>query len=349
MGAVTEFGTTAGLLAGVLNLSPSEAKARAEQAGLLTPRQSLAGEALPPLLPSTAAELAAGAIGPAHLRVITVVMRRVSATTHPDITAQAEHTLATAARRFDPAALTRIGERLLDHLDPDGKELTDEPEEMRELRVRTVGRRPRATPGHHRTTRRPRPTRQRMRLSGLRPPTPLLPRPSPGVVAGRGPDETTQSYAFSANTITSSCTAEVGTSNSTPADIQNSFRRRPSIPPEHHSTTHSDSKATGDLSVGYIRTVVGECVWSAWVGVRSRNSAMSPQGRHESQLYDRTADIEAPEGELIEDALQRRGVVAEVGDTEHGWWPALRAGTAPRGTPRWRQPVPSTRRRRPGR
>ncbi|MGB8199204.1 MAG: DUF222 domain-containing protein, partial [Pseudonocardiaceae bacterium] len=41
------------------------------------------------------------------------------------------------ARRFDPAALTRIGERLLAHLDPDGTEPTDEPEQLRELRVRT--------------------------------------------------------------------------------------------------------------------------------------------------------------------------------------------------------------------
>jgi len=135
--AVAGFGTTAGLLAGVLNLSKSAAKARVEQAGLLTPRQSLTGDILPPVLPSTAAELAAGAIGPAHLRVITTTIRRIPAGTHPDTTAQAEHTLATAARRFDPAALTRIGERLLALVDPDGPEPTEEPEEVRELRVRT--------------------------------------------------------------------------------------------------------------------------------------------------------------------------------------------------------------------
>jgi hypothetical protein len=45
-GAVAGFGTTALLLAGVLNLSKSEAKARAEQAGLLAPRQSLTGQML---------------------------------------------------------------------------------------------------------------------------------------------------------------------------------------------------------------------------------------------------------------------------------------------------------------
>ncbi|HVE97229.1 MAG TPA: DUF222 domain-containing protein [Pseudonocardiaceae bacterium] len=56
------------MLAGVLNLSKGEAKARAEQAGLLAPRRSLTGQTLPPMLPATAAELAAGAIGPTHVR-----------------------------------------------------------------------------------------------------------------------------------------------------------------------------------------------------------------------------------------------------------------------------------------
>ncbi|MGH3974997.1 MAG: DUF222 domain-containing protein [Pseudonocardiaceae bacterium] len=136
-GAVAGFGTTARLLAGVLYLSQSEAKARAEHAELLTPRHSLTGEVLSPALPTTAAELAAGAIGPAHLRVIATTMRRLPPSTHPEVAAQAEQTLATAARRFDPAALTRIGERLLAHLDPDGNAPAEEPETLRELRVRT--------------------------------------------------------------------------------------------------------------------------------------------------------------------------------------------------------------------
>lgn len=133
-GAVAGFGTTARLLAGVLNLSKGEAKARAEQAGLLAPRQSLTGETLPPALPATATELAAGVIGPSHVRVIAATMRRIPASTHPGTAAEAEQTLATAARRFDPAALTRIGERLLAHLDPDGKAPAEEPETMRAAR-----------------------------------------------------------------------------------------------------------------------------------------------------------------------------------------------------------------------
>jgi uncharacterized protein DUF222/HNH endonuclease len=92
---------------------------------------------LPPRLPATAAELVAGGLGPGQLRVITAIMCRIPPSTDPETVELAEQTLASSARRFDPAALTRIGERLLAYLDPDGPEPTEEPEQARELRVRT--------------------------------------------------------------------------------------------------------------------------------------------------------------------------------------------------------------------
>ena len=64
-------------------------------------------------------------------------MGRIPDGVHPQDAAQAKQTLANAARRFDPSALTRIGERLLAYLDPDGPEPVEEPETVRELRVRT--------------------------------------------------------------------------------------------------------------------------------------------------------------------------------------------------------------------
>ena len=137
VGAAAGFGTTARLLAGVLNLSKGEARTRVEHAALLTPRRSLTGELLAPSLPATAAELTAGVISPTHVRVIAAAMRRIPDGIHPETAAQAEQTLATAARRFDPAALGSIAERLLAHLDPDGPEPAEEPDTMRELRVRT--------------------------------------------------------------------------------------------------------------------------------------------------------------------------------------------------------------------
>ncbi|HEY6423903.1 MAG TPA: DUF222 domain-containing protein [Pseudonocardiaceae bacterium] len=68
---------------------------------------------------------------------MTAAMRRIPPATHPGVVAQAEETLAHAARRFDPTALSRIAERLLAHLDPDGQAPSEEPETQRELRVRT--------------------------------------------------------------------------------------------------------------------------------------------------------------------------------------------------------------------
>lgn len=136
-GAAAGFGTTARLLAGVLNLSRSEARVRVEHSELLTARRSLTGDVLPPVLPTTAAELAAGAIGPAQVRVITAAMHRIPSGVHPDTVAQTEMTLAHAARRFDPAALSRIADRVLAHLDPDGTAPAEEPETARELRVRS--------------------------------------------------------------------------------------------------------------------------------------------------------------------------------------------------------------------
>jgi hypothetical protein len=136
-GAVAGFGSTARLLAGVLNLSKGEAKARVEQAGLLIPRRSLTGEVLAPRLPATATELAAGAIGPGQLRVITSIMGRIPSTADPDAVELVEQSLASSACRFDPAALARIGERLLGYLNPDGPEPSEQPEQTRELQVRT--------------------------------------------------------------------------------------------------------------------------------------------------------------------------------------------------------------------
>ncbi len=65
------FRNTKQLLAGMLNLSPTEAGTRVTHAGQLASRRTLTGEVLAPLLANTAAALAAGEIGPGQVRVIT--------------------------------------------------------------------------------------------------------------------------------------------------------------------------------------------------------------------------------------------------------------------------------------
>ena len=76
------FRNTKQLLAGMLNLSPTEAGTRVTHATQLAPRRALTGEILAPLLPNTAAALAAGEIGPAQVRVITEPIGRSYTTCH---------------------------------------------------------------------------------------------------------------------------------------------------------------------------------------------------------------------------------------------------------------------------
>jgi uncharacterized protein DUF222 len=126
--AIAGFRNTKQLLAGMLNLSPTEAGTRVVHAEQLAPRRALGGEVLAPVLPNTAAALGAGEIGPAQVRVITETMGTIPATVTATDRDDAEAELARHARSFDPAALHKIGLHLLAHLDPDGTQPRDEPE-----------------------------------------------------------------------------------------------------------------------------------------------------------------------------------------------------------------------------
>ena len=61
------FGTTPRLLAATLRLSAADARTRTEQAAMVGPRRAMTGQVLAPLLPVTAAALAAGEIGAGQL------------------------------------------------------------------------------------------------------------------------------------------------------------------------------------------------------------------------------------------------------------------------------------------
>ena len=69
------FRNTKQLLAGMLNLSPTEAGTRVTHAGQLAPRRALTGEVLAPVLPNRCG-IGRGEIGPAQVRVITAAHRR---------------------------------------------------------------------------------------------------------------------------------------------------------------------------------------------------------------------------------------------------------------------------------
>ncbi len=125
---IAGFRNTKQLLAGMLNLSATEAGTRVTHAEQLAPRRTLGGEVLAPLLPNTSAALAAGEIGPGQVRVITETINAIPTTVNPADRDAAEAELAHHARSFNPAALHKIGLRILSHLDPDGPEPRDEPQ-----------------------------------------------------------------------------------------------------------------------------------------------------------------------------------------------------------------------------
>jgi Domain of unknown function (DUF222) len=126
--ASTGFGTTKRLLAGMLQLSATEAGMRVTHATHLTARRTLSGEVLPPVLPNTAVALAAGQIGVGQVRVIAETMAAVPVSVGVEQREAAEADLARYARSFTPASLYKIGRHILAHLDQDGPTPRQEPE-----------------------------------------------------------------------------------------------------------------------------------------------------------------------------------------------------------------------------
>ncbi|SHF50386.1 HNH endonuclease [Jatrophihabitans endophyticus] len=121
-GAAGEFGrtSTVDLLRVRLRVAPGEAKARVERARDLGPRRTVSGEALPPLLPATAAAQRAGTISVGHAAVIADVLAEIPAAIAVEASGVAERLLVEAARHEDPARLRRTGQLVLRRLDPDG-------------------------------------------------------------------------------------------------------------------------------------------------------------------------------------------------------------------------------------
>ncbi|HJQ01653.1 MAG TPA: DUF222 domain-containing protein [Jatrophihabitans sp.] len=111
-------------LAELWNSSPAEAKRRVRHARALGVRQSLTGEALPPLRPALAAAREAGAVNGEHAELILATLRGLPASLPVGTEAEAEEFLTGWARSVGPMALRGIAARLVATLDPDGR-LTD--------------------------------------------------------------------------------------------------------------------------------------------------------------------------------------------------------------------------------
>lgn len=108
-----------------LRLASADAGARVQQAAWVATFHDMAGEPVPPRLPHTAQALAGGEISTDHARGIATVINRVPrGATNTDHEA-AEQILADFARTGSPDDISTVGDRILAHLDPDGRLTTD--------------------------------------------------------------------------------------------------------------------------------------------------------------------------------------------------------------------------------
>ncbi|WP_312870807.1 HNH endonuclease [Gordonia asplenii] len=125
------FTTIGTFLSTGLRLGRGPAGRRLAAANALCEQPALTGEVLPPRRPHTAAAVADGAISGDHVTVIETVLGKVPTAAGPEMLDDAEKQLAEAARIFSPTDLAKIGDRILAHLDPDGR-LTDDTDRRRQ-------------------------------------------------------------------------------------------------------------------------------------------------------------------------------------------------------------------------
>jgi hypothetical protein len=109
------------VLADMLRISRREAKRRLRDGEQLTPRTTLTGEELPPVLAATAKAWDAGLLDVEHLRVIQKFFRELPDHVPPAEVEKAEQSLAEHAQNLRPDQLEKVAARLATHLNPDGK------------------------------------------------------------------------------------------------------------------------------------------------------------------------------------------------------------------------------------
>ncbi|AQT79764.1 maturase [Mycolicibacterium litorale] len=109
------------VLADVLRISRAAARRRVRDAEQLTPRATLIGEPLPPLLPATGAAWGAGKLDGEHVRVIQSFLHDLPTHVGPVEAEKAERSLARHAQNLRPDQLEKVAQRLAMHLNPDGK------------------------------------------------------------------------------------------------------------------------------------------------------------------------------------------------------------------------------------
>ncbi|MEU6562990.1 HNH endonuclease signature motif containing protein [Nocardia nova] len=108
-----------------LRLSSADAGSRVNAAQWVGTFHDLDGELRDPQLPCTAGALTAGEVSIDHVRGIVTVMNRVPRGVSDADREAAEQILAEFARSGSPDDIGKVGDRILAHLDPDGRLTTD--------------------------------------------------------------------------------------------------------------------------------------------------------------------------------------------------------------------------------
>jgi len=103
-----------------LRITPREITRRCRLAARIRPRRSLTGAVIPPELPALAAAVAAGSVGEDHIRTVCQAVDVLPTSVAPNQISEAETALVSHASRVDAGVLARIGQRIADHLNPDG-------------------------------------------------------------------------------------------------------------------------------------------------------------------------------------------------------------------------------------
>ncbi len=103
-----------------LRITPREITRRCKLAARIRPRQSLTGTPIEPELPELADAVAAGTVGEDHIRAVCHAVDVLPARVAPTDAADAERTLVAHATKLDAGIITKLGQRIADHLNPDG-------------------------------------------------------------------------------------------------------------------------------------------------------------------------------------------------------------------------------------
>ncbi|HEY9312443.1 DUF222 domain-containing protein [Williamsia sp.] len=132
------FGSPIAMLKSLLRLRPGVARKRLEATDALTLSMTPSGEVIEQRYPETAASLREGEIDLDHAAIVMDVMAKIPAKVDAEERENAEAALAHLCRRYTPPEVERIGERIVEYLDPDGT-LTDDSDRARH-RGLSVGR-----------------------------------------------------------------------------------------------------------------------------------------------------------------------------------------------------------------